>query len=66
MADYLLWQRGLRGPAIAVMRNRGATLNEYERTRALSAPIKLTETDEGLTLDALAARYPVPAVKEDA
>lgn len=67
MPDYVLWQRGLRGPAISVMRNRGSgtpATNEHERTAALGAPVLLTEAEAAMTLDELAALHPAPVVKD--
>jgi hypothetical protein len=60
---FALWQRGLKGPSISLLHNRGEgapALNETERLRKLGDPIRLKEGEEKLSLDCLARLYPPP------
>lgn len=63
MTDYVIWQRGLRGPSLAVLHG-SAVLGADDRRRLLSGPTKIAPEHEGEPLSVLARFYP-PPVPED-
>ena len=59
MTAYVIWTRGLRGPAISVLRG-SPHLGEYDRRVILSGPTPMATEHERLTLEELAKLYPKP------
>ena len=64
MPDYVIWTRGLRGPAIAV-KHGSATLTIGEGKTILSGPTLIRPEHDKLSLTELARHYPVPRNPDD-
>jgi len=64
MTNYVIWTRGLRGPAIAVLHGT-SHLGEFDRRVILWGPTPIEEGQEKLPLMELTKLYPAPVEKED-
>lgn len=63
MTDFLLWTRGLRGPAISRLWNN-SNLSESEKRTKLCEPIPIKPEHFDLLLSELAKLYPPPSPPE--
>lgn len=64
MPDYVIWTRGLRGPAIAV--KRGSSILTIDERKTIVSGLTLIQPEhDGLSLSELARLYPVPRGPDD-
>ncbi len=65
MTNYVIWTRGLRGPAIAVLHGSDYLVEYDRRAVILWGPTPIEEGQEKLPLMELARLYPAPVDKEN-
>lgn len=66
--NWGLWMRGLKGPELVLLVDRGETtpiMSEYERTHAMGPPIKLAPAEQWLPIVSLQRLYPAPKPAAD-
>lgn len=62
MTDYVLWERGLRGPHLTRLQNRDkrGPLSDREKRHKLAGPFELTGMNENMTREEAARMFPLP------
>lgn len=62
MTDYVLWERGLRGPHVTLLQNRDkrAPLSDREKQHKLAGPFELNGMNENMTVAEAAHWFPLP------
>ena len=64
---FVLWERGLRGPTLSLIKTRGEPprLSEREIKHKIGEPIEVHHNFMNYTLSNLARIYPCPTIPEE-